>query len=158
MEKKRVKIDSYFEISENHEFFIWHFVQKNQHENTLELYSALEYDFGDNILSKIVDASEIPYFESYTEESIDFLNNLGYSFERLYIRNRFDLERDFRFSPALIGFNRKKKIISTLDQCYCLKGFISIIHRLNPSTFENVLEVIYQSDPSLLESLMDQLD
>jgi hypothetical protein len=69
---------------------------------------------------------DIPFFESYTEDSVDFLINLGFSAKKFWSGGK-------EFSPIMIGFNKNRKVTSTQDGiCYCTEGIIDIVYQLNP--------------------------
>ena len=73
MIREKVTCGDYFKLAKENEFFLWHFVQKKQNEGTLVLSTILEETKETNQLPLILDNIDIPYFESYTEDSIDFL-------------------------------------------------------------------------------------
>lgn len=69
---------------------------------------------------------DIPFFESYTEDSVDFLINLGFSAKKFWLGGK-------EFAPIMIGFNKNRKVTSTQDGiCYCTEGIIDIVYQLNP--------------------------
>jgi carbonic anhydrase len=74
----------FLRIGKENEFYIWHFLQKNQDKNLLSFSSVLEEKKEYNELKVLLEHVDIPYFESYTEDSIDFLNNLGFSYKSLW--------------------------------------------------------------------------
>jgi hypothetical protein len=78
---------------------------------------------------------KIPYFESYIEDSIDFLHELGIPYKSLWNPNfKFanSYSRDGHYHPVIIGFKKFEKIKTTFDVCYCLEGVVKIIGDLNP--------------------------
>ena len=82
----------------------------------------------------ILDKIDIPYFESYTEESIDFLINLGIPGDKLWMPPK-DIKRyipkEFYFPPIILTFHKSLFKNSTFDVCYCAEGLMDIIGRLN---------------------------
>lgn len=139
MIREKVKIENFFSIAKQHEYFLWHFLQKDQHLNRLAIYSIFDSVNQDvlhvNHLNYILDKVDIPYFESYTEESIEFLMGLGYKgtylFRPTYSEKIFH-RREFFYNPILIGFNKFKYVKSTSEKCYCSDIIIDILYTLNP--------------------------
>ena len=82
MIRQEVSVKDFYKIAKENEYFLWHFLQKGQELTKLSLWSifkentAVNKDF-DNALIHILDKINIPYFESYTEDSIDFLMDIG---------------------------------------------------------------------------------
>lgn len=128
-------------LAKEHDYFLWHFLQKNQNNTDLTLRSIYEGDnkgalYHLNILLKEID---IPYFESYTEDSIDFLHELGIPYSKLWDPNfNFNPKsKDTYFHPVVIGFRKFEKTMTTLDVCYCVDGVLKIIGNLNPELILN---------------------
>jgi hypothetical protein len=141
MEGIKVSHKDFIKIAKENDYFLWHFLQKNQNDGNLTIRSIEEGDNKDstlhlNILLKEID---IPYFESYTEDSIDFLHELGIPYDNLWNPNfNFIIKNnDTNFHPLVIGFRKHQKVISTLETCYCLDGVVKIIGKLNPELILN---------------------
>jgi hypothetical protein len=86
-----------------------------------------------------LDEIKIPYFESYTEDSIDFLHELGIPYKTLWNPN-FNFYRktnDSHYHPVIVGFKKFEKVITTFDVCYCVEGVVKIIGKLNPDLVLN---------------------
>ena len=135
MERKVITVNDFQNVARNNEYFLWHFLQKNQENSTLSIYSYFKERINDeNKVKELVDLVEIPYFESYVEDSIDFLNGLGIPYEKLWSsEDPFNhITRNERFTPVIIGFNKFTNVLSTFDKCYCVKGILEIIEELNP--------------------------
>ena len=127
MIREFITIDDFQRISTENEYFIWNFIREDILTNGLDVtsYFYINSKF-ENPLSVILKKVQIPYFESFTNEStFDFLKNLGFNPDILWVENE-------GFRSILIGFNRDKKVSSTLDLCYCLEGVIHTIYTLNP--------------------------
>jgi hypothetical protein len=145
MVREIITIKDYDRIAKENEYFLWHFVQKNQ-ENTESVFYSIfvEHNFKkdketdvtyrENQLLTILDKINIPYFESYTEESIDFLINLGVPGDRLWMPPN-DIKkytpREFYFPPIILTFHKSLFKKSTFDTCYCPEGLMDIISELN---------------------------
>lgn len=142
MVREKVSFRDFHRIAKENEFFLWHFVQKEQEKNGLSVCSILHGSKPKNPLEYILEGLDIPYYESYTEEGIDFLMGLGYPYNILYnstIVKDIIVPNNFRFSPVFIGFKKFSKVASTLDRCYCVEGIIEIINLLNPDFMEQIL-------------------
>jgi hypothetical protein len=145
MVKEIITIKDYDRIAKENEYFLWHFVQKNQ-ENTDSVFYSIFVDYNfkegrendishkENQLLTILDKINIPYFESYTEESIDFLINLGVPGDRLWMPPN-DIKKytpkEFYFPPIILTFHKSLFKKSTFDTCYCPEGLMDIISELN---------------------------
>jgi hypothetical protein len=143
MVREKISSKDFYKIAKENEYFLWHFVQKNQHLNDLTISPILgekkEYNELD-ILLKYVD---IPYFESYTEDSIDFLNTLGFDYKQLWspkTKGQMSNLNEFQFRPIIIGFRGYTKVISTFNTCYCLEGTIKIINTLDSKYSEEIIK------------------
>jgi hypothetical protein len=146
MIREKVKFEDFNRIAKEHEYFLWHFLMEEQYDSQLGLWSIFDTkkDFdGSQIINPIdVLLSEInvPYFESYTKDSIDFLINLGLDGKYLYrhIENYFISPRRMSYHPVIIGFKKKSHVWDTHKTCYCIEGITEIILRMNPDLFPNI--------------------
>ena len=112
------------QVTEN-EYYLWHFVKK-ENSGPLEIQSYFDDKTEKYKLKTILDMVDIPFFESYTEDSVDFLINLGFSAKKFWSGGK-------EFAPIMIGFNKNRKVTSTQDGiCYCTEGIIDIVYQLNP--------------------------
>jgi hypothetical protein len=134
MERKIITVNDFQNVARNNEYFLWHFIQKKQKESSLGIYSYFDKREGEeNKIKEIMDLVNIPYFESYTEDSIDFLNGLGIPYGRLWSpKNMTPNSFHKTFNPIIIGFKKFNKIKTTQDICYCVEGVLEIISELNP--------------------------
>lgn len=136
--RERVKFSDYRKIAQENDYFIWHFLQKDQSKSTLGLISYFDELDGEgkfHHMKYFLDNVDIPYFESYTEESIDFLMDLGLNPNFLYVAdepNRHPQERKRKFSPVLTVFNKFKISGTSFDKCYCTEYLIEMVYNLNP--------------------------
>lgn len=129
----------YRRISQENEFYIWHFLQKNQCTRRNELCSYFENREGNeetyfHPLKFFLDSTSLPYFESYTEESIDFLMDLKISPDFLLnLKSRkTSVKNETKYPPLFVAFNRFKVVGTSLDGCYCSEFFIELTMKLNP--------------------------
>jgi hypothetical protein len=137
----KISYKDFYKIAKENDVFLWHFLQKNQNDGDLTLRSIEE---GNNKGSKLhlnilLNQINIPYFESYTEDSIDFLHELGIPYSSLWNpKFNFNIKTyDTNFHPLVIGFKKFKKVQSTLETCYCVDGVLKIIGELNPDLILN---------------------
>lgn len=137
MIREKVTDKDYFRIARENEYFLWHFLQKDQNENSLVLSTIIDEITERNPLPLILDNVDIPYFESYTEDSIDFLMGLGLKYEQLY-QNTNKVERKYRFGAVIVGFKKFTKISSTFNHCYCPEGVVSVLNDLHPKFIEQL--------------------
>ena len=141
MVREIVTIKDYHRIAKENEYFLWHFVQKNQENADIAMYSIfidektkIDKD-KENDLLPVLEKIDIPYFESYTEESIDFLIDLGLpatSLWRTPPNNKKYVPQEFYFSPVILTFHKSLFKNSTFETCYCFEGLIDLIGLLNP--------------------------
>lgn len=141
MESVKVSHKDFFNIARENDFFLWHFLQKNQNDGDLTLRSIEEGKNKNSYLPLNILLKElpIPYFESYTEDSIDFLHELGISYKNLWNPNFNFLIKtpDTHFHPLVIGFKKFEKVETTLETCYCVEGVVKIIGKLSPDLILN---------------------
>lgn len=138
MIREKVTHKDYFKIARENEYFLWHFLQKDQNETSLAFSSVIDEIKETNLLPMVLDNVDIPYFESYTEDSIDFLMGLGISHEKLYTPTTKPIRRNEKFGTLIIGFKKFTNISSTFDYCYCPEGLVSVISDLNPKYIEQL--------------------
>ena len=147
MIRQEVTIKDFNKIAKENEYFLWHFLQKDQEETRLSLWSIFKDNKAinkniDNALIHILDKIDIPYFESYTEDSIDFLMDMGFDSRLLWSPEKYEkfhIDKKFYFRPIIVGFKKNKVITSTFEEgnCYCSDGIIGLIGKLNPEFLIN---------------------
>ena len=130
---EKVTVKDYMEIAKKHKIFLWHFLQKNQCSNCLTLFSYFDdaKEGRDHRIRIIIDHLKIPYFESYTSESVDFLINNGVKHNQLW--------NGGTFAPIILGFKDGVSVANTGQVCYCTEGLIRIISKLDITLLENSL-------------------
>jgi hypothetical protein len=125
MIREQVTVEDFNRISQENEYYLWHFVKK-VYTPALEIQPYFDDKTEKYKLKTILDMVDIPFFESYTEDSVDFLINLGFSAKKFWSGGK-------EFAPIMIGFNKNRKVTSTQDGiCYCTEGIIDIVYQLNP--------------------------
>jgi hypothetical protein len=133
MIRERVTIEDYERISRENEYYLWHFVRKDS-TGPVMIYSYFEREnyLKGHQLKGILDKIDIPYFESYLEDSYDFLINLGISAKHLWIPETKE------FNTIIIAFNKRRKVTSTFEgYCMCMEGILDMIYQLNPQYILN---------------------
>lgn len=145
MIREKISYKDFHRIAKENECFLWHFLQKNQHKHEMELFSITEEKKVLNPLKVLLEYVDIPYFESYTEDSIDFLNDFGFEYKHLWTRkNKGMIHKfsEFQFRPIMIGFKGYTKVFSTFETCYCLDGVLNILDKLDSKYTEQVIKNI----------------
>jgi hypothetical protein len=141
MERKIITYKDFQEIGGKNDYYLWHFLQKKQEDNSLTIWSSFkEKENQINQINNILSEFNIPYYESYVEDSIDFLNGIGFPYDKLWAppqNNDLNVNRNYFFKPLLIGFNKYEKIFSTFDSCYCVEGIVEVIFKTNSDLFLN---------------------
>jgi hypothetical protein len=130
MIRKIIKVSDFNEIKKEHEFFIWSFLNRKPNclviKSVLEIVGPHEGNCGNvNDMVEILNTfKDLPYFESLTEESVDFLMNLGIPADKIW--------ETTHFNPIILGFRKGVFVASTLDFCYCTEGVTEVILKINP--------------------------
>jgi len=128
-----VTVKDYHKICQENEFFFWHFVIKD-HEKNLSIKpvtNILGKTF-DSPLNEIQKVLNITIYESFVEDSVDFLLDLGYKSNMIF------QPKCGCFSPKFIGFRHGLKVAGIHSEvgCYCTEGITDVIYLTNPSLFE----------------------
>lgn len=130
-------ISEFWNIARREETFFWHFIQKGQCDATVSIKPLSNLDGNTCIgpLHHIVEEFGITIYESYVEDAINFLVDLGYSSSVLYN------PKCKCHGPKFIGFRKGKIVAGTAFPkiCYCTEGIVEIIYLTNPSLFEKSL-------------------
>jgi hypothetical protein len=146
---EKVTFKDFEKIAKENEYFLWHFLMENQNETKLGLWSVFDKKTNSNTntielnsLEILLSMTKIPYFESYTKDSMDFLINLGLNAQDLYglsnVKNRSTFGKTLHYSPIVIGFKRNRMVYNTHRVCYCVEGVVEIIMNLNPKLLSNI--------------------
>ena len=136
MVREQIKVEDFDKVGRQYEYFIWNFVSKNQNVNWPTIRPIFDFDEtyykSPNFLIPLLEVFNVPYIETYIENSIDFLSNLGVPLDSLYLR-----EVEW-FKPFMITFNRKRMVNSTYNGfCYCPEGITELLIDLNPDIVLN---------------------
>jgi hypothetical protein len=149
MIRERVTVNDFKKIAKENEYFLWHFLMEEQHQTISGLWSFFEDKI--NPYSKepeihqvrtLLSMTDVPYYESYVKDSMDFLINLGLNAKDLYVlRNPWPQkppDKRYYYVPAVVGFKRTNMVHNTQRVCYCIEGITEIIMRLNPELISNI--------------------
>jgi hypothetical protein len=134
MIREQITIKDFEKVSRDNEYYLWHFVKKNgTGPEMIYSYFEGEHYLKGHQLKMILDKVNIPYFESYVDDSIDFLINLGMSAKNIWIPETKE------FNPIILAFNKRRKVTSTFEgYCHCMEGVLDMIYLLNPEYILNV--------------------
>lgn len=133
MIRDRITIQDYERISRENEYYLWHFVRKSD-TGPVMIYSYFEEEHPKkgHHLKGILNKIDIPYFESYLEDSFDFLINLGVPAKLLWTSESKE------FNTIMLAFNKRRKVTSTFEgHCMCMEGVLDMIYLLNPEYILN---------------------
>ena len=124
-------ISEFEKVARENEYFFWHFVSKDVLGLSIIPLGA---DYGNgNSLELIRESLGVKIYQSFTEDSIDFLINLGLPSKKI---------KDGAFYvPSFFGFHRRRMVESTIDHCYCREGITEIIFKTNPSFFASFFSI-----------------
>lgn len=143
MVREKVKVEDFKWISKKYPIFLWNFLQKTQNQVPYSIQSYFDdlkiITHGQNQLLSVLEIIDVPYFESYNDESIDFLMDLGFTGSFLYqpYPDIFKVDHYNHYTPLIIGFKNGQMVSSTVDFCYCKEGIIDLIATLDISLLEN---------------------
>jgi hypothetical protein len=118
-----IPISEFEQVAKENEYFFWHFVSKDVLGLSIIPLGA---DYGDGNSLQLIR-------ESFTEDSVDFLINLGLPSKKIK-------DKAF-YVPSFFGFHRRRMVESTINHCYCREGITDIIYKTNPKFFESFLSV-----------------
>lgn len=134
METKIITYKDFKEIAKDNEYFLWHFLQRDQEKNNFTFYSISKTkDDYSNQLYEILPFLNIPYYESYVDENTDFLINVGVNrkiWEAPVPGSNADPK--FLFKPTILLFKGYSFKGSTYETCYCVEGIIDLLGKENP--------------------------
>ena len=137
-------ISEFWNIARREETFFWHFIQKGQCDSLVNIkpLSDLGGQKCYSPLDEIANEFGLTIYESFVEDAIDFLVDLGYHTSTLYNPTCKC------HGPKFIGFRKGKIIAGTAYPkiCYCTEGIVEIIYLTNPSLFENSLLGVKKED------------
>jgi hypothetical protein len=156
MIRERANINDFKKIAKENEYFLWHFLMEDQHDTIHGIWSYFDEKIEPNSkepeihqVRTLLSMTDVPYYESYVKDSIDFLINLGLEGNELYkLRNPFkgfgiSAERRWYYVPLVVGFKRTGMVYSTHQVCYCIEGITEIILRLNPKLLSNAVQTTF---------------
>jgi hypothetical protein len=135
MIREKVTVQDFEKISQENEFFIWHFLMSYDYSQPTLRSIFDEYEgnnYAPNRMVQFLEIFDVPYFESYANESIDFLDRLGAPLEKLRIPSEPDLK------PCVLTFNHRRLVNATYNgYCLCPEGLTDLLYDLNPEFIYN---------------------
>jgi hypothetical protein len=136
MIRELVRVQDFERISQENEYFIWHFLMNDEFSQPTmrSIFSENEkYYVSPNKMIQFLEIFDVPYFESYANESIDFLDKLGAPLEKLRIPFKPDLK------PLVLSFNHRRLVNATYNGfCLCPEGLTDLLYNLNPEFIHNL--------------------
>jgi hypothetical protein len=134
MERKTITYNNFKEIGKKNEYFLWHFLQRKQEDNSFQFYSVFEENVPrENDLNKILPFLNISYYESFVDENIDFLITSGIN-NKIWdppVSNTY-VDPNYLFKPIILLFKGYTFKSSTFQTCYCPEGLIDLLGKENP--------------------------
>ena len=129
---EKVTTEDFKKIAMENEFFLWSFLQKNQNKNSLVLYSYFDEKEGKpHQLKEFLEFTPINYYESYVEDSVDFLIDFGFSTNELFKLPSQGIikktPKEFYFNPYVLLFKKFELVDSTKNHCYCVEGLTKML-------------------------------
>jgi len=121
---------------------------KKQNLSTLTIWSTIwESEFHPrfkkrNEILDFLDVIPIQLYESLTEDSVDFLMNLGIHHKNIFNRKKGHREKlirkEYHYLPHIFLFKGSKLLDSTLNHCYCVQGLTKMLIENAPNLIENM--------------------
>lgn len=137
MIKEVVKVSDYLKIAKEHKVFLWHFLQRNQcNSGCLTFFSYFDKPNAyrkTHYLKRTIDVLKIPYFESYTEESVDFLIDNGIPNGNIWS------SQHRMYHPIILGFQNGIVKSHTGRHCYCESGLFSVVSDIDITILEKII-------------------
>lgn len=146
MEIRKVQVSEYRNLAKNNEYFLWSFLQREQVEGSLTIWSLFDEKISpltkvENHLIDFLKIFPISYYESYLDESIDFLTGFGIPTELLYVvpseqHLRWTKQRKTFYNPVIVLFKKYQILGTTFNKCYCVEGITELILEKAPELAE----------------------
>ena len=147
MEIKKIKPSDFKSIAKNNEYYLWSFLQRKQNEGDLNMWSLFDDKVNkkNKIENKLIDFLKIfpiNFYESYVDESVDFLLDRGIGSELIYKNVILDihprvLPRSYFYNPCILLFKKYQMIDCTFFHCYCIEGLTDMVISNIPNLLEN---------------------
>jgi hypothetical protein len=136
MIREKIKVEDFDRISLENDYYLWHFVLRDVSckPSMHSIFDNLDDEMRNpNSMVEFLNTFNVPYFESYVEESADFLDKLGVPLERL--RQKGELKT---IKPFMLTFNRRRLVNATYNgYCFCPEGITDLLYNLNPEIIYN---------------------
>ena len=120
-------------ITKSNKYFLWNFLQKEQENNIISIWSIFKNKKNHtNGLKVLLNDLNISYYESYVDESIDFLINVGVENRIWAPPTHNEVNPNYLFNPVLLLFKGYSLKSTTFQSCYCVEGIVELIGKENP--------------------------
>lgn len=147
MEIKKILPQDFREVAQSNEYYLWNFLQREQDSSDLTFWSVFDSKTGkkhrkENLLIDFLKVFPISYYESYVDESVDFLVDFGISPKLLFKvpenhgRTMF-YKRETFYNPVVLLFKKYRMLDSTFNHCYCIEGMTEMLISNIPTLIEN---------------------
>ena len=107
-------------LAKNNEYFLWSFLQREQNNGDLTLWSVFDDKINiksktENKLIDFLKVFPISFYESYVDESMDFLTGLGFDPKRLFVvpeddNLRWTRKRKDFYQPVIVLFKKYQMV------------------------------------------------
>lgn len=136
MIREQITVQDFEKISRENKYFIWHFVMKDDNFSQPTMRSIFDenekFYRSSNAMVKFLEIFNVPYFESFSDESINFLDMLGVPLNDLRLPKRPTLK------PFILTFNHRRLINASYNGfCFCPEGITDLLYDLNPDFILN---------------------
>ena len=135
MVREQILVQDFEKISRKYDYYLWNFVWKGEgmYHSMRTIFDESSEDIeSSNHLKYFLEVFDIPYFESYIQDSMDFLDVLGVPLNNLRIKNTNMI------NPFMITFNRRRLVNATYNGfCVCPEGITKLLYDLNPEIVLN---------------------
>lgn len=147
MEIKKISPDNFREIAQRNEYYLWSFLQREQDSSDLTFWSVFDSKTSkkhrnENLLIDFLKVFPISLYESYVDESMDFLVDFGISPKILFKipeshgLTKFEKRGTF-YNPVVLLFKKYRMLDSTFNHCYSVEGMTEMLISNIPNLLEN---------------------
>ena len=79
MIREKVVVEDFKKIAKENEYFLWHFLMEDQYDTINSIWSIFDEKINPNTkesevhqLKTLLSMTDVPYYESYVKDSVDF--------------------------------------------------------------------------------------
>lgn len=141
MEIKKIQTSDFKSVAQRNDFFLWSFLQHNQGVKDLSIWSLFDdktnrFNQAENKLVEFLKIFPINFYESFVDESIDFLLDFGIPYDKMYRKIGTNVPKENYYLPSVFLFKKYRMIDSTLNHCYCIEGLTEMLIKNIPDILE----------------------